>query len=357
MHWAQEAIYRINNECISHRYWNQALPEAFSLLNACNSGEIFCITGPSRSGKSRLIKELSKRIVGDPSHLPEGVMPLVSVLATNCSTNGFFSTKSFIQRCHEAIQHPIYGVNSPTDPWGVKRFRTLHQTPEATLNLAFISALKYRRSLYLVIDESQHIRYAPGGDKNAGAILDSWKCLAEEAKVVLVLVGAYPLLNVLKLCTHAIGRKRQIHLPRYHTTSEDIYGFLELLEAYTKFIRLPPDVSSLSNWAEILYEGSFGCIGLLEGWLRDALAIAQANEADCLSESHIFKTRKLKSELAQLAQEILEGEELIYSDVQIPTQNQFKTPGNIVPKSTKKKQAVRKPFKKKPKRYRVNGRS
>src|SRR5262245_10147622 len=116
--------------------------------------------------------------------------------------------------------------------------------------------------------------------------------------------GAYPLLDVVRLSPHLIGRKHNIHFPRYRPIPEDLVAFEEILEAYSQYLQLPKGISSLRDWREPLYEGSLGCIGLLEGWLREALALAMAREALSLTVEHLMSTRKSDSDLAELAREI-----------------------------------------------------
>jgi len=49
---------------IPHRNWERALSESFALLIAAQPGDVVCIAGPSRAGKTRLIHELCRLITG-----------------------------------------------------------------------------------------------------------------------------------------------------------------------------------------------------------------------------------------------------------------------------------------------------
>lgn len=335
---------------IPHRNYERALAEALTALVAAEPGEVVCLIGPSRSGKSRLAGELARIIVGDHAIAGNDLMPVVTVLATNCTNRGIFRTKKFVTRCLEAIRHPIYGISRPDDPWGIARSHLIDKTSESILSDAFIKAVEIRGSMYLVVDESQHVRYALGGDWEAAAILDAWKSLAEEAKVILVLVGAYPLINVLQLCPHLLGRKHQIHLPRYGATEKDLIVFDQILDVYSSVLRLPVGVQSLRGWNHLLYPNSLGCIGLLGRGLRQGLAIAHVENSDCLTKDHLLATRRPLGDLRELAAEIAAGEEAITfnndgQDVPVPVRDTM-TP-------TK---PARKPFKKKPRRYKAGGR-
>lgn len=353
-HWTDTAINSIKIVRIPHRNYERALAETLAALVAAAPGEVVCITGPSRVGKSRLVAELAKLIAGDHASINDGLMPVVTVLASNCTNRGVFRTKDFAVHCLEAIQHPLYGVSKPDDPWDIARARLLDNTAESTLSDAFRKGVKIRRAIYVIIDESQHVCYALGGDLEAAAILDSWKSQATKAEVVLVLVGAYPLIEILRLCPHLLGRKHQIHFPRYYDTEEDLLVFDQILDAYTAAIRLPPGVRSLREWNYLLYPDSLGCIGLLSGWLRGGIAVAHAQNTEYLTKDHLLAARKTLGDLKEIALEIATGEQALKcrSDDE---KEQAPVISNATPDNVKRKRS-RKPFKKKPRRYPVGGR-
>ena len=346
MNWTYDALNKVKQACIPHKHWENARAEAFSSLIACSPGEVLCITGPSRAGKSRLILELERLMIGDKAHVPEGEMPIVKLLATNCSVAGRFSTKSFTLRGLEGVEHPFYGVQSD-DGWDIHPFKRLERTPEGVLRSALEKSLRNRKTKYLFIDEAQHVQYTLGDGKGSAAVLDSWKCLAEATGVVLVLVGAYPLLDVTRKCTHLLGRMQQVHLPRYQNTPEDIASFIQILDAYSQVVKLPNRIKSLREWHQMLYEGSFGCIGLLDSWLRKAIALADAKRAPCLTKEYLFATRRPYQDMAQIAFEIIEGEKAI----QQGAERQDKNAEKLVKKCRKTGKRKGKPFQKNPRRY------
>lgn len=348
MSWAQSAINEIKNVRIPHRNYERALSDTLAALVASAPGEVVCITGPSRVGKSRLAQELSALLVGDKLDDNDGRMPVVIVQASNCSVDGGFSTKSFSLRCLQAVHHPFYGVGKSNDVWETDRYRLVERTPETVLRPAFEQALVNRGTKYLFIDEAHHISYARGGDSSAAAILDSWKCLAADTNVVLVLVGAYPLVNVLQLSPHLLGRKHQIHFPRYYATQDDLIAYQQILDVYSSVIRLPAGVGSLRDWNDLLYQDAIGCIGLLERWLRKGLALAHSKGSDVLEKVYLLNTRTPTEERRQLALEIREGEALLEA------QSELEEIFAITAAQPQRRRARRKPFQVKPRRYPVN---
>lgn len=350
MHWAQNSISNVKELYLPHRNWNTALSYSHAMLFASSPGEVVCITGPSRAGKSRLINSLEELLVCDDDFEDTGLMSVVKILATNCSVKGTFSSKAFTLRGLEAVKHPFYSENNFDDiDWGSDYLKQFSRTPETALRPAFEKALIHRKTKYVFIDEAQHVLYAGGGDKEAGAILNSWKCLAQDTDVVLVLVGAYPLLEAVALCPHLIGRKHQIHLPRYRTNDDDLKIFLGLLDSYSEIITLPPNITSLSNFADLLYEGSFGCIGLLESWIREALALVMAREEPYLTKEHFLMSKKIEIDRQMVATEIKNGEDILDEIKEVQLQDDVDIP--IAKKQNKK------PFVKNPRRHKIAGRS
>jgi len=333
---------------IPHRNWQEALDHSFSLLIASQPGDVVCIVGPSRAGKTRLISELEKMLTHGNDFEVTGELPVVVAEVMNNSTYGAFSTKDFALVMLEATKHPIYTPDnsSLTDEVFDQK---ISRTPERTLNSALYRILKFRKTMYLFIDEAQHAKYAPGV-KGAHAIMDSWKGLAQKCKLVLVIVAAYPIFDVIKKSAHMIGRKHQVHLARYQYTKEDLKEFVFILDHYDKVIDVDESLILLRNCAEYLYEGTFGCIGLLRGWLTRATAYAGVKGTGVTLDI-LKKTAWPDNDRKVIAKEINAGEKYLKAEYTIGEYNSLE-------KSSKKyKPKKGKPFKKNPKRYSKNNRT
>jgi len=283
-------------------------------------------------------------------------MPIVNILATNCSVGGTFSSKAFTLRALDAINHPFYSYNSSNhEDWGADFLKQLGRTPETVLRPALEHALINRRTKYLFIDEAQHVLYSRGGKKDAEAILSSWKCLAQSAGLVLVLVGAYPLLDAIALCPHMIGRKHQIQLSRYRYNEPDLEAFLSIINSYSEVVTLQSEIESLSEYADFLYEGSLGCIGLLESWIREALAFVIALDDPYLKLKHFNMSKKVDDDRKMVAAEIQNGEKFLEVNDKSSLQVVKTEPESTKPIPPKR--SKRKPFEKKPCRHKIKGRS
>lgn len=304
-------INSIHDLKITHRHWEEALATSFTLLISVPPGDVVCITGPSRVGKTRLVLELNKLLVGENGVNETGFMPTVVVEAVNSGPNGSFSTKAFILRMLDALKHPVY--SSTDNEWGANpASHKVQRATEAELRRALENALRARRVKYLFIDEAQHARYASKDAQGAFAVMDSWKCLAQSVGVVLVIVGAYPILQIIRNSPHLVGRKHQVHLPRYRFENADLKEFAAILMAYRAHLDLCPSLGDLVKHVLLFHEGTEGCIGLLRAWLLRAQARARALGGQ-VSMNDLVQTRLSDDDLLAVGREISEGEYLLSS--------------------------------------------
>lgn len=292
---------------IPHRNWKRVLSEAFCYLSCASPGEVVCITGPSRAGKSLLIRRLIQMLVGDNCFDQTGRLPAVVVEAVNTGPHGSFSTKAFTQRMLDAVKHPVFTIRGQSldDMLAIQK---MDRTTEPSLRLFLEYALVARGVKFLFIDEAQHVKYVSKNAQAPSAVMNSWKCLAQTAGLVIVFVGAYPILDILVNATHLLGRKNPVHFQRYHPVEEDIESFAELLQSYSVLIDLDSSLNSLVDVTELMYEGSLGCIGLLKAWLKctDAISTIQQKKIDVDLLRH---TRLTDLDLRAIKAEILAGED------------------------------------------------
>jgi len=343
--WALQAAEKIAGQRVEHRNYCQAVERILNALGIAQPGEVVVVVGPSRVGKSRAVAQAVSRCV----RLPVGSdgKPFVIVQAENASTLGAFSTKAFMQALCRAIEHPIYGMAEPDDPWGSRIHARLHRTPEAMLRDAVEHGLLLLGTRYLVVDEAHHVGYAGSNGANALAVLDSWKCMAHRTNTVLCLVGSYQLLDILARAPHLLGRQRLIEFPRYRANdSEDIKAFGQILQAWSTLFRFDDPQTTLRSWRRLLFTHSFGCIGHLSKWLRSTLGEISAGKLNAVTESLLRSTRHPASQEAAIAAEIEAGELAISrSDLPVVARS------NDTPRKTS-----RKPFQRATRRFDIDGR-
>lgn len=342
VHWAIGAAASIKALRIEHRTYCRAVTSIFCALSIAQPGEVVVVVGPSRVGKSSAVEEALTLSVKTPG---ESRKHHVIVETENAAAGGAFSTKAFMRLVCRGINHPIYGMSGPDDPWGVSLHARLNRTPESMLRDAVEQGLILLGIRYLVADEAHHVGYA--GNK-ALAILDSWKCLAFRTSTVLVLVGSYQLLDILACAPHLLGRQCLIEFPRYKSgDAEDVREFAKVLRTLSPLIRFENSGSNLRSWTRLLFTHSLGCVGNLSKWLRASLGEVAAERAEMLTERALLATRLPSLQESSMAAEILAGEAAMLRDS--PT-----TPDSSVEAA---KKGSRKPFQRNTRRFKIGGRS
>ena len=294
---------------IPHRNWKQAFAEAFVLMTTAMPGEVIAIVGPTRAGKTEMLGQLGNAVCG-VGHGQGDEQPIVLIELVNDDSNARFTFRSFILQALEVVRHPFYSVNSD-DGWGDPLVDTrVERAKEKTLNRALIRALIQRKTRFLVIDEAQHMRYVSKETKAAVGVMDALKSMAKKSNVVLIIAGTYPILEAINRSSHLEGRKYDIHLSRYHQTEADLEEFQWILAHYDEVLDLDESLPSLIQCTELLYQGTFGCIGLVRAWLYHASALAATHQKK-IDLSLIKKTMKSPMQLYSIAEEILTGETIL----------------------------------------------
>lgn len=340
---------------IPHRNWKQAFAEGFVLMTTVMPGEVISIVGPTRAGKTELLRQLSNAVCGvHHSNGQDEEQPIVAIELVNDDVHASFTFRSFLIQALEVVRHPFYSSCS-SDGWGdPATVRRIEQAREKTLNRALIRALRMRKTRFLIIDEVQHIRYVSKNAQAAVSVMDALKAMAKNANVVLIVAGTYPILEAITRSSHLEGRKYDVHLSRYHQTKEDIAEFQWILANYDEVLELDKSLPSLMDCTELLYQGTFGCIGLVRAWLYRA-SVQAATRQQKIDRALIQETKKSPMQLYSTAQEILIGETTL--GIQ-PCEALTSVVESQAPVKTQKPRAksATKPFQRKPKRFESNNR-
>ena len=100
-----------------------------------------------------------------------------------------------------------------------------------------------------------------------------------------------------------------------------------------------------------MMEGSLGCIGHVSRWVREALSLTRSENSPVLTQRHLRETMASKSDLARLADEILQGERT--SGAEDPDN----APEGAARAVSASPQGRSRPFQARPRRHRRNGRA
>lgn len=333
---------------IQHRNWDEALSHLYSLLSVVNPGEVISITGPSRSGKTSLIKKIISMLDSSVSDDKSGYINSIYVLADNDGSHGRFSTKSFIWDNLCELHHPAYTYS------GIDNIINYDRTSESTMYKALVSALKHRKVRYVFFDEVQHVNYVSKESVAPHRVMDSWKNLAMKAGVVLILSGSYPMLEIIRNSPHLLGRQYKVHLPRYLDTIDDLGEFASIIQQFEKLMPESCRAESLISHTRYLQTYTYGCIGLLRKWLLDATIVAV--QCRCSIDRIILeKTRFSDDDIAAIGREILDGERILGNSNDCGNDGMVGEPLSVKVKAVKKQSG--KAFKAKPRRYRPGNRT
>ncbi|PLY12616.1 MAG: hypothetical protein C0631_16575 [Sedimenticola sp.] len=341
-----KAAETLKGKRIPHKKYEESVEKIASGIFVSSPGEVVCIVGPSRVGKTTAAYEACRQLIPENELIHDSDMPIVRVRLRNSLNGGRFDSVLFIRSALVAIKHPIFGVVESVDPFGIEFDKQTSRISESRLFEFFARAVIARNTKYLIIDEVQHLKYAIKGEEGAAAILDSWKAFAEETGVILILIGTYPILDILTLSAHMLGRTDNVEFERYKRNKVDIEQFQLILNTLDSIV--PFSEGKLSEQNQFLYEGAYGCLGLLLRWLRGAIGHALALGKSEISMSDLRAHLKRQDDLASIRLEIDRGEDAIARG---PTQVE-KQSANLKEKSQKKRKPP--PFQSKPRNYKQN---
>ena len=187
---------------------------AMRRLSACllmrDAGQIIVLSGPTRIGKSFLTEaiEAANPPAENYSDAVLPLRPIVRIKAINYSDGSFIDFRQFWKCALLEIKHPFLDEAVMLNGKVLDPKRT--STDEYIL--MFQHALKVMQTKYLFIDEAQHFARAKGGKEGAARFFDMLKLFAEESGCVLILAGAFPILDVLKDEAQIQSRARHIFM-------------------------------------------------------------------------------------------------------------------------------------------------
>ncbi|WP_376693683.1 ATP-binding protein [Wenzhouxiangella sp. EGI_FJ10409] len=309
--WARIKKDQILSKKLHHKTYRDALSALQTELAYSDVGEVIVLTGPSRAGKTSLLKRLAREYLDASGGDPMSENPFVYVLALNRAQEGRFSSKAFYADLLRALEHPAYSTSAENASIRKANLDRVDRRNTPDLMAACEHALRYLRTRFLAIDEAQHIEWHGKSAHVRTAILDSFKSFSASAEVTLVLAGAYPIVRMLRSSNHMVGRSSIVEFTPYGVTEEDAFEFLKVLEWYSQGVRFESGVTSLSDWAEYIYTYSLGVVGAVGRWLRSALARMEKEGDTALAWRHMDIARRNDGDLKAIAAEIELGAELL----------------------------------------------
>jgi hypothetical protein len=333
--------HELNTNICQHELFKEAHRRLYSYAGLATPGNVVIFCGPPRAGKSTVGESVSKELIKDLHEDNPDHIPIILIEAVNAK-DGLFSMKHLTLRGLEECHHPIMKNVGSMDP---DTYVPRTSFEETYLRIAFEKALKYRKTLYVVIDEASHLTIGRSIDR-ASNVLDSIKCLGNTTKIILILITGYSLLKHLFTSAHLTGRARIVEFRHYNNTTRHIYYFDCLLETITPFVPLKKG-KSLLDFREMLLTGSVGTFGLLIEWLETAMSAMAVDNARYLNKCYLERTR-IQKQIDAIRDDIKMGEECL-EKLDLSVEIDF---AELRERASKKSRS-RKPFQRKPHRDHV----
>ncbi len=259
-------------------------------------GTMVLVIGPSRVGKTTLIRLLEERLlaksralmVSDPSFIP-----FASILAAGPGTNRF--------EWAEYYRAVLRALHDPFVDGKVARIRVRE------LREAMETALCERSPLAIIVDEAHHLAEVARGSRLQSQ-LNHLKHFENATGVSHILVGTYEMRPFRKVNAQLACRSIDVHFPRYDAAIDsDAQLFRSVVWALQRQLPVLEEPHLVEQW-EFLYARSIGCIGLLKMHLNRALSLALTEQAKTVTLAHLRQTALAETRVELALRNALESE-------------------------------------------------
>ncbi len=259
-------------------------------------GTMVLVIGPSRVGKTTLIRLLEERLARLAKSQMErdaGFIPFASITAAGPNASRF-DWRTYYRAILRGLQDPFVDGK-------IARIR------ERELREAMETALLQRRPLALIVDEAHHLAKTTSG-RHLQDQLDHLKYFENLTGVSHLLVGTYELRPFRKINAQLACRSVDIHFPRYDAAIDsEAQAFRSVLWALQRQLPMEQEPQFVEQW-EFLYARSIGCIGLVKMHLNRALNLALTEKKQTVTLSHLRKTALPEARVELALRNALESE-------------------------------------------------
>lgn len=291
---------------VSHPVFDDAVKTIMGIMGQKET--IILCAGPTGAGKTHLRRFLLRAILNE--HREEmikdrGFCPVIDMNAPVSNTTQYMWAPLF-RDAFAAMGSPLPATRYARVPSG-NRVMIGNQDYEA-LKSMFVATLVRRRCLLVILDEAQQLL---GDRQDLERNLNMLKCLAEQTKVVWLLLGTYRQLEMLGQLSELVRRTAAINLPRYNITNGQAErdAFRGLLTRMTELAQMPGLREVTTNRAKLLYTGSFGIFGFLRRWIIGACARAKV-AGRSVTVADFEATGWRSADMLRLLDDIEKGEKL-----------------------------------------------
>jgi len=259
-------------------------------------GTMVLVIGPSRVGKTTLIRLLEERLTSmskTQMQASPSFIPFASLLAAGAGTNRF--------EWAEYYRAVLRALRDPFVDGKVARIRARE------LREAMETALCERKPLAIIVDEAHHLAEAARGSRLQSQ-LNHLKHFENATGASHILVGTYEMRPFRKANAQLACRSVDVHFSRYDAAIDaEAQVFQSVVWALQRQLPVAKEPSLVDHW-EFLYARSIGCIGLLKMHLNRALNLALAEDAKTVTLTHLRKTALSETRVELALRNALESE-------------------------------------------------
>jgi hypothetical protein len=259
-------------------------------------GTMVLVIGPSRVGKTTLIRLLEEQLLAKSKALmasDPSFIPFASILAAGSDTSRF--------EWSEYYRAVLRALHDPFVDGKVARIRTRE------LREAMETALCERKPFAIIADEAHHLAEATRMSRLQSQ-LNHLKHFENATGVSHILVGTYEMRPFRKVNAQLACRSVDVHFSRYDAAlDQDAQAFRSVVWALQRQLPVEKEPSLVEHW-EFLYARSIGCIGLLKMHLNRALNLALAEKAKTVTLTHLRKTALSETRVELALRNALESE-------------------------------------------------
>ncbi len=266
-------------------------------------GTMVLVIGPSRVGKTTLIRLLEERLTSMSKaqmQVSPSFIPFASILAAGAGTNRF--------EWAEYYRAVLRALHDPFVDGKVARIRARE------LREAMETALCEREPLAIIVDEAHHLAEAARGSRLQSQ-LNHLKHFENATGVSHILVGTYEMRPFRRVNAQLACRSVDVHFPRYDAAIDaDAQVFQSIVWALQRQLPVEQEPALVEHW-EFLYARSIGCVGLMKMHLNRALNLALTEKAETVTLRHLRKTAMPEARVEAALRNALESEaELMEAD-------------------------------------------
>jgi AAA domain len=274
----------------------QALCAPGERMSMRRPGTMLLVIGPSRVGKTTLIRLLENRLLAanrDAMEQDPSFIPFASIAAAGPET-GRFEWRDYYRAVLRSLRDPFVDGK-------IARLRTRE------LREAMETALTERKPLAIIVDEAHHLAKAASG-RHLQDQLDHLKHFENVTGVSHVLVGTYEMRPFQRVNAQLACRGMDVHFPRYDAAkADDRQIFQSVLWALQRQLPVEQEPQLVKHW-KMLYARSIGCIGLVKLHLNRALHLALSEGAKTITLSHLRQTAMAEARVELALRNALESE-------------------------------------------------